>query len=423
MERRNVITVVSLLLGSFVAEGQEAAPPAAGPETGDAEKALKQQVEEQQGEIQELKEKVGQLLSQVTELENAIPSWLEAVTLKGDIRYRYDYIKRESAKPRHRNRVRLRVGLIAEINEHIDLGLRIASGSDDPVSTNQSLDGGFSTKDIRLDRAYLDFHPTFVPHLTLQGGKIPNPFYKPGKAELFWDSDLNPEGGALSYTIRAQTITLFTTLAGFWVEERSSDVDSGLFGAQGGFKSTVSEDYEVYLLGGASFFNYTHTTGNTTFFDDEDGYGNTTVTDAGGKERYVYDYGIVEFFAEAGATVANIPFSIFGDVGMNTATGTSEKSAWLAGCRIGNAKKPGSWAFRYNYRKVEADSMIGIFTDSDFREGGTDAQGHEIGVDYIVLPDTKFAVTWFPNEVNLDRNSPDHKREFDRVFVEVSTKF
>ena len=43
-----------------------------------------------------------------------------------------------------------------------------------------------------LDMAYLKIKPEQIPGLSLSGGKFKNPFYKPGKSELIWDSDFNP---------------------------------------------------------------------------------------------------------------------------------------------------------------------------------------------------------------------------------------
>ena len=94
---------------------------------------------------------------------------------------------------RHRHRIRARVGIYGQVNDFTKVGVQYATGSDDPVSTNQTLDNAFSSKDVRLDMAFLAMSPKKFPCMTITAGKFKNPFYKAGKSELIWDSDWNPE--------------------------------------------------------------------------------------------------------------------------------------------------------------------------------------------------------------------------------------
>ena len=55
----------------------------------------------------------------------------------------------------------------------------------------------------------------------------------------------------------------------------------------------------------------------------------------------------------------------------------------MAGATLGKAKDKGSWQFDYNYRDLEADAVVGAFSDSDFAGGGTGAEGHKL---QILLP-------------------------------------
>ena len=103
--------------------------------------------------------------------------WYETIKLKGDLRFRHEWIDQDGKDTRNRWRLRLRLGASAQVNEDLDVNLRLASGSDDPISTNQSLDSGFSTKNFGLDRAYLDWHPYAVEGLHVQAGKNSTAFY------------------------------------------------------------------------------------------------------------------------------------------------------------------------------------------------------------------------------------------------------
>ena len=58
---------------------------------------------------------------------------------RGDVRYRYESFEIDQKDDRERNRLRARVALKATVSETVDVVVGLASGSDDPVSTNQTL--------------------------------------------------------------------------------------------------------------------------------------------------------------------------------------------------------------------------------------------------------------------------------------------
>ena len=97
-----------------------------------------------------------QRLDQVSSKESV--SSANQIALKGDFRYRYEYIDSESKTHRDRDRVRARFGVEASIPNDLKVGFGIASGGDNPVSSNQTLGKGNSTKDLRLDVAYLKWN-------------------------------------------------------------------------------------------------------------------------------------------------------------------------------------------------------------------------------------------------------------------------
>lgn len=63
---------------------------------------------------------------------------------------------------------------------------------------------------------------------------------------------------------------------------------------------------------------------------------------------------------------------------------------------------------------------MGIFTDSDFRGGGTDAKGHEIGGAYQLVKNAAFKATYFVNEIGLDKLETDN---FNRLQLDLQLKF
>jgi hypothetical protein len=143
---------------------------------------------------------------------------------------------------------------------------------------------------------------------------------------------------------------------------------------------------------------------------------------------YTYDYAPLEVFAEFGCSLkplgVDMPFSIFGDYIVNTRTGYEDKEAYLAGIRLGKCKNPGSWAIHYNWREVQKDALLGVFTDSDFRGGGTDARGHEIGLSIQVWHQIVLATTYFNNETSIsDHTAAGYQDDYHRFQVDLKLKF
>ena len=364
-------------------------------------------------------------------------SWADKLKLSGDLRYRHEFIDDENkSRERNRHRIRARLGLEAHPTEEIAFYLRLVTGSDDPVSTNQTLDGGFSSKDLMLDRAYLDFHPAAFAGAHFLAGKMGVPFFKPGKEQLIWDGDLSVEGLALRHKIKtSDTTTLFANLGGFWAEENSSAADVMLYGAQAGITQHLTEKTKLTL--GASTFRYTNVKGSRTLFDDGDPFGNTatkhtkaTSSDcyAGStpvtcyESYYTYDndYHLCEAFLQFDTKAGQIPLSIYGDFVKNHAADSGKDTGWLAGFTLGKTKKPGSWKVGYNYREVEADAVVGAYNDSDFNGGGTGGEGHKVYAAYQLNKAMQFALTYFWNNKETDHGSDDSYR---RLQADVKLKF
>lgn len=341
-------------------------------------------------------------------------NWWEEINVKGDLRYRHEMIDTEGADARHRHRLRARLGVHGNVNDYTKIGIKLATGSDDPVSTNQTLGNGFSTKEIMLDMAYLEFSPEWEPGLTITAGKFKNLFYKPGSSELLWDSDMNPEGALANYTVNYKDYDFTLIGAGLWVEERSSDKDSWMAAGQAIFRYHIDEKGTNIAFGGG-MFNYINTIGFEPFFDSAEPMGNTVDTDG----LYLNDYELLELFVEGNHKFDNIPVTAMFDYVTNTAA-DSLNTGWLLGIHINKAKEPGSWAFRYIYRNLEKDAVLGTFTDSDFRGGGTDARGHEIGGSYQLAKNSTLNLTYFINQIGLEL---DDKVDFRRLQADLQLKF
>ena len=329
------------------------------------------------------------------------------VKIGTDFRLRHDMADAENKDARSRQRIRARVSLSAKLNDEFTLGMRLATGSDDPVSTNQTLGDGFSSKQINIDRAYVTWKPSGISGLELNGGKVKNPFVSPGKTELLWDGDLNPEGVAVSFAQNVSGLDVFVNASYFSVDERKADNNAVLLGAQTG--ATFSSDAADILIG-AGYFDYQDTKSFSPVFDVTDSFGNTT--DAGG--NYLYDYNELELLLEISPGGVLDSATFFVDYVTNIASDVDDNTGWLAGAKYGS----GPFGAAYSYRSIDKDAVLGAFTDSDFIGGGTDGSGHEISVSYKITKNVQAGVSYFMNQVGVDNGT-----DYHRVLADIAFKY
>lgn len=361
--------------------------------------------------------------------------WWENVKVKGDLRYRHEMIDEEDKEARHRHRIRARLGVEGKVNNEMKAAVQLATGSEDPVSTNQTLDDAFSTKNIGVDMAYFEYRPSKLKGSKITGGKFKNPFFKPGKSELIWDSDWNPEGGAFSYNLEKRNLGFTLVSAGLWVDENSKGDDVSMLAGQGIARLYFNEKETLVAVGG-SYFMYNNILDHKALYEVDDAKGNsvdrsfdttfyvtnnndTAIGRIDEYHTYQNDYELLEFFFELNHRFAKTPITFMFDYVTNFAA-DSLKAGWLAGIRIGKTKKAGSWAFRYIYREVEKDAVLGAFTDSDFRGGGTNARGHEIGGSYQLFENAAFNLSYFVNEIGIDK---DDTEDFQRLQADLQLGF
>lgn len=391
----------------------------------DAEKAKEKGTSEGQLQVaptitqEQIDAMINNALGEMKPELDALPVWVKKLNISGDLRYRHESIDSDTsghwARGHNRNRIRARLSVDAQVDDAVDVGFRVASGSSDPASSNQTLADSFSSKELWLDLAYFDWHPTGVKGLNTFGGKMKNPFYKAGKNQLIWDGDVNPEGVAARYVIRlGDHDKLNVTGGGFWVDESSGGVDTSLWGVQ----TYLKHDFENndYVLGGASYFDYGNIRGRgdlkSTWSSSASFFGNSATG-----STFDDDFDIFEAFAEYGFKLVKAPASVFGDYVKNRTATSSKDTGWLVGFKFNKAKNPGSWELSYDYRDIEADAALGSFTDSDFIGGGTNGRGHSLGFRYQMYKNVQAALTSF---INKRGNNNDRYR---RLQADMICKF
>ena len=339
-------------------------------------------------------------------------SWTEYIKPSIDFRYRHEIIDEAGKNTRQRERIRIRAGVVVTPVKDLHIGFRLASGNDDPTSTNQTIGEAFSSKPVRIDLAYLSWDPTFFNtfSIDIRAGKFKNNFFRTGKNSLIWDGDLNLEGFALNSSLKKGVFRGFLNLGVDWIEERKSDASSFIIGAQIGV-GLKSKKWHVTI--GSSIFALTAIEGNETFVDNSKSYGNSTIVDADGVNTYEYGYQEVEGFLEAGFKASIFSFTLIGDFVANVAPGVTERYGYLGGAKV-SAKiaKIQKLTFGYDYRYIEKDAVLGAFNDSDFIGGTTNGRGHRFSLAYKISV-VKLAATYFYNHKNLADESDYHRVQLD----------
>jgi hypothetical protein len=242
-------------------------------------------------------------------------------------------------------------------------------------------------------------------------------------SDLIWDSNVNPEGAGAAYAIRGDTVDFDMNGGYLWITENPAGDDAMLYTGQA--MATVKPSKNAHLLAGAGLYCYTNLRGAGMLYNEQS-YGNS-VTDrnaalAGQPDYkpdlvYAEDYREIEGFVEAGFD-PGVPVTVYGQYVVNTAADT-ENTGWLAGISVGRARAVNSAEVGYNYRHLEKDAAVGLYTDIDSNGGGTNFDGHKIYLRYQAAKALQFAlITMFskkdPDGANLS---------FSRVEFDILVKF
>ncbi len=333
-------------------------------------------------------------------------AWIDRLDFSGDLRLRYEEIRRETEATESRARYRARFGVSTHFSDNVEFVVGIASGAYNPVSRNVTIDGELLNEGIGIDLLYLDWTPVEGMHVFI--GKMKNPLFRAGNIPLVWDGDWNPKGVALSYS----KSYFFATLGSFMIEERSSSSDSILLAGQLGAKFGIGE--RATLTAGVGYFGYSNTIGNKPFYHDRP-KGNTV--DLLG--NYVYEYKDIELFAQFDTKIGNLPLSLFAHSARNNEV--DQQDIGIAyGAKLGSAKDKGQWEIAWGFQDIESDSVIGTFNNSDFGGGGTDANGHIFVARYVISKNTNVGGTLFINKIN-SFSLPEE--DYERLQLDIVFKF
>jgi Putative porin len=351
--------------------------------------------------------------------------WAGRIAVKGDLRYRHEQIEDDLSNnagqdnARYRDRIRARLGFDAKVTDTVLVGLQLATGADDPRSSNQSLGGVNTRKSIGLDLAYLDW--TFSNWGHLIAGKMKMPFVRPGNS-LFYDGDINPEGIALTVSRGIW----FSSAYNFWIEERSTAADSFIWGGQMGARLPIGNSN---LMLAASYSDLVKGEGFRPFYNCTSltvsagtigcANGNSVVLAGAGNPVLANDFKVAELAAEWNTTFGALPFQLWANAAENTAADDLNR-AWGVGVLLGKASNYRTWEAGVGYQSIEKDALFGQMVDSDFNDGRTDGKGWILRAGYAPVRNLTMNATYFINERNMDIGTPS---DYNRLQLDMNLKF
>lgn len=357
-----------------------------------------------------------------------IPDWVRKMQIKGDFRLRYEHVQRDIDKDLHkgtsdfvdrdRYRYRLRLGVVTTVTDKVDVGFGLASGSDDPRSTNQTYQKTFSKGDLRIDYAYARYKPfTWV---NLIGGKFENPLWTP--TDTFWDADIRPEGVAAQFTYAAlPSVDVFLNTGYFILDELPNDSnDPSMYVVQPGSKVKFGD---IYFKNALSYYSFEGVKDHS--FTDWSAKTNTLRGLASGTKsgtlKYNYDSYLLSGELGYKTPLSFMPFAaLFTEYLKNTDGPGSNDTGYVYGLKFGHEKvsKKYQWQFLTRYERLERDAWLDFLPDSDTYGGQTDVKGAKYQFTYGLLNNVSLVGTYLNTE-KLHGGS----REEDLWQIDLNYKF
>ncbi|MCE6978435.1 hypothetical protein EI534_13780 [Pseudomonas frederiksbergensis] len=446
---------------------------------------------------------------------NTFPDWVSRISFDGDIRLRdesryysgtnsneiVDFAKLNNNGPYDVNpnsstnlppllntredrenlfRLRARLGMKAVISPEWTAGIRIGTGSDNnPVSTTQTLGGGFGKKDIWLDQGYLTWKPS--DQLTLTGGRIANPFFA---TDMLYSTDLNFDGVAAIFDHKLnRDWGLFGTVGAFPVEytndtstsngfDKEESDNKWLYGAQIGANWAINSNNR--LKGALAYYRFDDIEGQRSSpcepwagapGCDSDGSRSAFMQKGNSvfllrditpnplnpsttpqpqfvglaSEFNLLDLNLVwdtdlpedfklrsqaDYVHNLGYDEGEMRKRSAGQIVNNLDSDGDVESganAWMVQFTLGNSldlKKQGDWNFFAGYKYIQPDALPDGFNDSSFHLGGTNAKGYFLGGNYGLAKNVFATGRWLSSEAVYGAPF-----DIDVLQLEINTRF
>jgi len=353
-----------------------------------------------------------------TTQEAVFARWIDRIVFYGDLRVRHSSFFFDNngngtfnnGVDEHRERFRLRIGTDITIGD-LMVGIRVASGTGQQTSTNQTENDLFNGKGIWIDRAFMSWQGANSRWLTLTAGKMANPFFTIHSSDLVWDEDVNPEGFAENFTSSpAEHVHLFFNAGQFVLNEVAvNNHDPWLLGEQGGVSVEPSPLVKVTVA--AAFYDAVNASGrDSNALNGTVQQGNSrfnascTAAPPAANCRLLNNYRVFDLTALVTVQAGPVPIALMGDYVRNLANTTTTGAAsgqatgnqgYHIGAIVGEAAEADSWEVGYFYKLLQLDATLADLADSDFGVGGTARRGHIIWAAYNPTPYLQFKTRYF----------------------------
>jgi hypothetical protein len=354
--------------------------------------------------------------------------WASKVTVKGDMRYRYEAISDDTASnaaglttaDRYRDRIRARLNVEAKATDNmlVGIGLTTTEGGD-PRSGNQSLTGVFNRKAVDLDLAYFDWK--FASWGDLIGGKMKQPFVK-GAQNLFWDNDVNPEGLAFTFSRGI----FFGSAYNFWLNEISGaentpTSDAMMHGAQLGLKLPIGASA---LTLAAHYYELSAAQGRVPAPIFNGSANNNTTIGTAPNIALAFNYEVIDALVQFDTTLGSMPLQVWAEAAQNQDP-DDDNTAYSGGIMLGRASNPKTWELGAMYQKVEKDALYAQVIDSDFAGGFSDNDGYVVRLGFAPVRNWVLNATYFLNNRNADvaNGFGQTQVDYNRLQLDFNVKF
>ena len=384
----------------------------------------------------------------------SMPDWVTSYKLYGDFRGRDDLMTTENAgnsltglgaQDRNRLRYRLRVGMLVNMKDDLQVGFRLGSGDGGALSNNSTLENNGTKKPVWVDAAYGKWTPLNdgVWMLAATIGKMDQPFQV---SQMVFDSDYTPEGAALQGSYKINDHHSLAVNGGAFVldEVATSGRDPFMYGAQVIWNANWTPRIASSLGIGAfdivnkealGLSNSSNPLNNGGVANNNQG-NSRDIGNAYSKGDLMYNYNPIIVGGSATYTLdsfplynGKFPIKLAGEFmvnpGANPSTGSANNIGYWAGIQLGKSGKKGAWDIFYRYQYLEADAWYDELVDDDnvvfysnaptyapTKNGwvsGTNVKGHLIKFNYSLTDALTFSFTAYLNNLinpNLVPTSP-----------------
>lgn len=364
---------------------------------------------------------------------------IQSLKFGGDLRLRQEDFRKRGAgtTDRNRNRLRLRFGAEMQLPENVAAIFRLASGTGEQVSTNQTYSNMGSQKSIFIDQAYARWTPAFEGGSAyLASGKMQNMLWRVYSSDIVWDDDLNPEGFSEGgeWLFPSANLTVFANALQMAAHEASNTgKDPWLFSQQLGAETRLPLDSR--LRAAAAYHKWSD--------ENKMGLGQTVTQD--GNQRtagglHLDRYGVGELTGQLSTRLGQTPlafqgtfirnFRHRGDIGTGAANGCAAgqvcppaRDGYQYGAILGAAKAKGTWEAACFRKYAQTNATNADLSDSDFGDGGLNRQGHIFWAAYAPQDWLQLKAKYFVTDT-LDRSftSPGDKA-INRLQLDLNVRF